>query len=83
MVVHVADGSDRRLYIQPHCVAKQIHFTFYIVFNLAEEIETCIICVLRVHNKNYFCYFSTKTYVVGTQKNHLVDAALLSILNIC
>ena len=29
------------------------------------------IILLRVRNKNYFSYFSTKTYVVGTQKNRL------------
>ena len=28
--------------------------------------------------KNYFSYSSTKTYVVGTQKNHLNEAFLLS-----
>ena len=26
---------------------------------------------LTVYNKKYFSYFSTKTYVVRTQKNHL------------
>ena len=26
----------------------------------------------------YFSYFSTKTYVVGTQKNHLNETVLLS-----
>ena len=30
-----------------------------------------------------FFYFSTKTYVVGTQKNRLNDTVLLSTLNIC
>ena len=28
---------------------------------------------LRVRNKKYFSYFSTKTYVVGTQKNRLIE----------
>ena len=28
--------------------------------------------------KNYFSYFSTKTYVVGTQKNRLTETVLLS-----
>ena len=28
---------------------------------------------LQVHFKNYLSYFSTKTYVVGTQKNHLIE----------
>ena len=29
----------------------------------------------------YFSYFSTKTYVMGTQKNHLNEMALLSTQN--
>ena len=33
--------------------------------------------------KNLFSYFSTKTYVVGTQKNCLNEMVLLSIQNIC
>ena len=32
---------------------------------------------------NFFSYFSTKTYVVGTQKNHLNETVLLSTQNIC
>ena len=32
---------------------------------------------------NYFPYFSTKAYVVGTQKNHLNEMVLLSTQNIC
>ena len=28
--------------------------------------------------KNYFSYFSTKTYIVGTQINYLNEAVLLS-----
>ena len=31
--------------------------------------------------ENNFCYFSTKTYVVGTQKNHLNETVLLSTQN--
>ena len=33
--------------------------------------------------ENYFSYFSTKTYVVGTQKNRLNETVLLSTQNIC
>ena len=33
--------------------------------------------------ENYFSYFSTRTYVVGTQKNHLDETVLLSTRNIC
>ena len=32
--------------------------------------------------KNSFCYISTKTYVVGTQKNRLNETVLLSMHNI-
>ena len=38
----------------------------------------------NIHNftlKNYFSYFSTKTYVVGTQKNRLNETVLLSTQN--
>ena len=33
--------------------------------------------------KNLFSYFSTKTYVVGIQKNCLNKTVLLSTQNIC
>ena len=33
--------------------------------------------------QNYFSYFSTKTYVVGTQKNCLNETVLLRNQNIC
>ena len=29
--------------------------------------------------ENYFTYFLTKTYVVGTQKGHLIETVLLSM----
>ena len=32
---------------------------------------------------NEISYFSTKTYVVGTQKNRLTETVLLSTQNIC
>ena len=33
--------------------------------------------------ENYFSYFSTKTYVVDTQKNSLNETVLLSTQNTC
>ena len=33
--------------------------------------------------KNDFSYFSTKTHIVGTQKNRLNETILLSTQNIC
>ena len=40
---------------------------------------SCQVCV----TEKYFSYFSTKTYVVGTQKNRLNETVLLNIQNIC
>ena len=36
----------------------------------------------KVSNRNYFSYISTKTYVVGTQKNRLDEMVLLRAANI-
>ena len=36
--------------------------------------------VIRVRTKKIFFYFSTKTYVVGTQKNRLNEMFFLSTL---
>ena len=33
--------------------------------------------------KKYFLYFSSKTYVVGIQKNRLIETVLLMIQNTC
>ena len=38
---------------------------------------------LRVRNENLTSYFSTKTYVVGTQKNRLIETVRLSTQNMC
>ena len=48
------------------------------VFNLfAEDAAQGSACV----TKNIFPYFSTRTYVVGTQKNRLNETVLLSTQN--
>ena len=39
--------------------------------------------VKECETKIYFFYFAIKTYVVGTQKNRLNEAVLLSTQNIC
>ena len=39
--------------------------------------------ILRSISENYFSYFSTKTYVVGTQKNPLNETVLLSTKITC
>ena len=38
---------------------------------------------LECVTENYFSYFSTKTYVVSTQKNRLDETVLLSTQNTC
>ena len=38
--------------------------------------------IMLYTNKKYLSYFSTKTYVVGTQKNGLNETVLLSAQNI-
>ena len=39
--------------------------------------------VKSINEKICFSYFSTKTYVVGTQKNRLNETVLLNTQNIC
>ena len=38
---------------------------------------------IRVRNSKLFSYFSTKTYVVGTQKNRPIETVLLNTQNTC
>ena len=38
---------------------------------------------IRVCTRNYIPHFSTKTYVMGTQKNRLNETVLLGTHNIC
>ena len=39
--------------------------------------------VKSAYQKKKFSYFSTKTYALGTLKNHLNETVLLSTQNIC
>ena len=39
--------------------------------------------VMSAYQKKKISYFSAKTYIVGTQKNHLNETVLLSTQNIC
>ena len=48
------------------------------VLILGEYTELKLKCVTKI----YFSYCSTKTYVVGTQKNRLNETVLLSTQNI-
>ena len=59
-----------------------------ILTELIHSYYLCQVTCLRplvnsVYRKKYFSYFSTKTYVVGSQKNRLNELVLLSPQNIC
>ena len=41
------------------------------------------VCNTECVTEKYFPYFSNKTYVVGTQKNRLIETVLLSTSNTC
>ena len=56
-----------------HC-APFILFLYSIIYSQAFS-EECV-------TEKIFSYFSTKTYVVGTQKNRLIETVLLSTKNI-
>ena len=43
----------------------------------------CIRPLVKSAYQKKISYFSTKTYLVGTQKNRLDETVLLSIQNIC
>ena len=47
-----------------------------------EELANGLGPQIRVPNEKLSSYFSTKTYVVGTQKNRLTEMVLLSTQNI-
>ena len=48
-----------------------------------EQLDQCPGPQIRVRNGKLFSYFSTKTYVVGTQKSRLTETVLLSTQNTC
>ena len=54
-------------------------FSFKDMANVKDcSMQTCMSKVSKLKcaiNNIYFTYFSTKTYVVGTQKNHLTEMA--------
>ena len=43
----------------------------------------CSACGAFIKSQNKFSYFSTKTYVVDLQKNHLNETVLLITQDIC
>ena len=61
---------------------KKLKFLVYVSMHLQiRGIRTSVKSHL-VRNKKYFSSSLTKTYVVGTQKNHLNEMVLLSTQNI-
>ena len=51
--------------------------------NRSENFRWSVLELLRVCIKKKIFYFSTKTHVVGTQKNRLYETVPLSTQNIC
>ena len=71
------------------CISNQTEYanpvlTRYLILYMymALSLVDCAGLQIRVHNWKLFSYFSTKTYVVGTQKNRLNEMVLLSTQNI-
>ena len=70
------------------CVSQVYKHVFDFGYEMAFNALICLHGVQafskRVHNRKII-YFSTKTYVVGTQKNRLIldETVLLSTQNIC
>ena len=79
---------------QPHCCIKfgnKISLNYYLSEHIPQEVPTShVLAHVRTSGfqiksviANYFSYFSTKTYVVGTQKNRLNETVILSTDNTC
>ena len=64
-----------------HLRTHNICFGWEINFNYTQDLLRTL--VKSAYQKIIFSYFSTKTYVVGTQKNLLNETVLLSTQNIC
>ena len=60
-------------------VCKQLTIALYFESENNLEVRTLV----KSAYQKIFSYFSTKTYVVGTQKNLLDETVLLSTQNIC
>ena len=57
------------------------HWVWGLTHHCAIKEET--IAINQAPTENYFSYFSTRTYIVGTQKNRLDETVLLSTQNTC
>ena len=79
LCISVPEGCFKQT-VQMKCCIK-LHFIW--VFTVCQSTQGFPVYKgLRAIEK-YFSYFSTKTYVVGTQKNRLHETVLLSIQNTC
>ena len=76
-LLHCRMCEERVVYPDTHTVLgnKLVYVHFFQLSETGPQI--------RVRNGYLFSYFSTKTYVVGTQKNRLNEAVLLSTQNTC
>ena len=58
---------------------KTFHKAWHDLNNVSEKLIVALWVTKKKINNN----FSSITYVVGTQKNHLIEMVLLSTQNIC
>ena len=74
-------GGKELMLTDCSCVSQTHFINLIIIIDACRRIfqDFSYECITKI----YFSYFSTKTYVVGTQKNRLNETVLESIQNIC
>ena len=81
-------GTVLQRYQRKMSIKCSFSYNFFVKFHGKKNIGSQNMTVLQDFSyecvpKISFSYFSTKTYVVGTQKNRLIETVLLSTQNIC
>ena len=71
-------SHDGAFHLGLHCLPK---YTSGVT--VSERVQAFKPLDKSTYQKNNFLILSTKTYVVGTQKNRLIETGLLSTQNIC
>ena len=77
-----SDSSESTLVKMPHCWKSHVRAQKVFLISLLKYMLRILKSTINIQcvNEIYFSYFSTKTYFVGTQKNCLNEAVLLSPL---
>ena len=69
--------------IGEHAAASVLVVTFIKPYHDLQPLCDCQFFQIRVRNWKLFSYFLNKTYLVGIQKNRLIETVLLSTQNTC